>query len=72
MIHRSTAAFLLLAAASACSSIPTIDHCDMVEYSRNGNLVHIEANCRVPMDDGGMSFTPADIMSTIAAAMMFF
>lgn len=62
---------ILLAGLAGRASLPTVNHCDDVSYVRSGNKVHIEADCRIPMDDGRTKMSPADLMSAIIAALMF-
>ena len=39
----------LTAALPACSSLPSMQYCDQVQYTRAGNLIHLQAECRAPV-----------------------
>jgi hypothetical protein len=43
---------LLLVLLGGCNTIasyvPSLEYCDKVTYSRDGNNAHIEADCHVP------------------------
>lgn len=34
---------------SGCSGLPTMQHCDKVEYKRDGSKIHVEADCHAPV-----------------------
>lgn len=59
---------LLLAGCATFRS--TLEFCDNTEYERHGNRIHIEADCRVPLEDSRMKFTPAEILAALLAMMM--
>lgn len=50
MRHLTTLIVALL--LNACTNIPSMQYCDKVSYSRTGNLIHVEADCRAPVDIG--------------------
>lgn len=43
---------LTVALLAGCAGLPSMQYCDNVQYSRKGNLIHIEADCRAPVDLG--------------------
>lgn len=45
------ALILLLSATAlaACSSLPSMQYCDQVNYTRTGNMMTISAQCRAPV-----------------------
>jgi hypothetical protein len=45
-------AALLVALLAGCSSMPSLQYCDQVEYVRNGADITLKAHCRAPV---GMS-----------------
>lgn len=51
-----------------CASVPTLNYCQEIAYERDGNEIHIEADCRVPMDDGGTDW--GDVIKGIMAGIM--
>lgn len=44
LIALFSAAFL-----AGCSSLPTMQYCDKVEYKRDGIKIHVEADCHAPV-----------------------
>lgn len=34
---------------TGCSSLPSMQSCERVEYIRDGNRIHIEADCHAPV-----------------------
>ncbi len=52
MPRKITAALVLIlmaCSASGCSSLPSMQYCDHVEYQRTGNMMTISAQCRAPV-----------------------
>ncbi|MCI0406937.1 MAG: hypothetical protein L0209_12895, partial [candidate division Zixibacteria bacterium] len=60
-------AFLL---AGCATFRGTLEFCDKTTYERQGNRIHIEADCRVPLEDGRTTFTPAEMLAALLAMMM--
>lgn len=42
-------ALIIVALLVGCSALPSIQHCDDVEYQRKGRDIHFEADCKAPM-----------------------
>lgn len=55
---------------TGCSGVPSIKYCDDVSYVREDNKIHVEANCKIPMQDGSMDIQPKDIMMGIMGGML--
>lgn len=34
---------------TGCGTLPSMRHCDKVEYTRDGSRIHIEADCHAPV-----------------------
>lgn len=43
------AIFAVYVLIAGCSSLPTMQYCDKVEYKRDGNKIHVEADCHAPV-----------------------
>jgi hypothetical protein len=51
VIALAAGALILVIMLNGCSSLPTMQYCDKVNYTRSGNLIHLEAECRAPIGD---------------------
>lgn len=47
-----TLAVILLLLVTGCSSLPSMQHCHEVSYTRTGADIRIEATCRAPIGGG--------------------
>lgn len=65
------AAIVMILCLPGCAGVPTIKYCDDITYTRAGNKIHIEADCKVPMNDGSSNDSLSSVMSAIMAAIMF-
>lgn len=45
---------IVLAGCSAISTLPSMQHCSKVEYSRNGQSIVIRAECMAPVGESGL------------------
>lgn len=48
-IARTLAALAAALALAACGALPSFKYCDQVEYTRDGNHVHVIADCHAPI-----------------------
>lgn len=59
---------LLGGCAAVAGRVPTLNYCESIGYQRDGNKIHLEADCQVPMDDGSTDWE--DVVKGIAAALL--
>lgn len=51
VIALCSAALILVLMLNGCSSLPTMQYCDKVEYTRTGNVIVLHAECKAPIGD---------------------
>ncbi len=49
---RTLLAALAAALLAGCAAVPTLQHCQHVEYVREGNKIKIVAECTAPVGSG--------------------
>ena len=47
-----TVLVLFVILLAGCSALPTLKYCEKVEYVRDGNKIHLTAECMAPVGGG--------------------